>query len=595
MACLQKALPLFEHLRGHVRHYDHSIKQTLELLPILYQTLICVLVKLNKVEEALEMAERERNRALVDALLDRDVNTPSMNNCGLLKPFSPHSSWIQEAINTIKCPVLYYAIALNHVFLWLLLPKSGIVQFKHVNITELSSNGGSMDNVSVFSENSLTYVQPLVETIGVLRESLGVEPRRQGSKSANSSVISDDSLDDNESLISVGGEHLPSFSMISTPSTLSSSSTSSSSPSKMINMQPIVDLYDLLIHPVECALPRPPPGSAYRGQVIIVPDKDLYLVPFSLLKPEGRGEFLFQQFHLRYAPSLQSLVSEKKLKIPMRKKSAPSKLANRVSPSRGGDGSQLQVPNVSPSKIPISRTHSPGEAIITRTDGSTGLASSKPLHLVVGNPSVPINASQSSWQPMVGAEKETKRIADLLEATPLTGTQASKEVVVDKMNEAESIYLATNVSWTQSQFILAAKEDSLSDQSDLSNNSLPRRISGEGVSLLKRGVADGSAVGSMPEPHQYILTLSDFMDSKLKAKIVVISGAHRPDSTRVTADSLMVLAEGLLASGADTVLVPLWPTSNQGSRLMMNAFYSSLLYGSRASRALAYAMQVSSE
>ncbi|XP_003387135.1 PREDICTED: tetratricopeptide repeat protein 28 [Amphimedon queenslandica] len=591
MACLQKALPLFEHLRGHVRHYDHSIKQTLELLPILYQTLICVLVRLNKVEEALEMAERERNRALVDALIDRDISTPSMSSCGLLKPFSPNSSWIQDAISTIRCPVLYYAVALNHVFLWLLLPKSGIVQFKHVNITELSSNGtGNLDNVSMFSENSLTYVQPLVETIGSLRELLGVEPRRQSSKSANSSVISDDSLDDNESLISGGGEHVPTFSIISssTPSTMSSGSVSSS-PSKIINMQPINDLYDLLIHPVECALPRPPPGSAYRGQVIIVPDKDLYLVPFSLLKPEGKGEFLFQQFHIRYAPSLQSLVIERKMKIPLKKKSGSTKPNTRSSPSRGGvaTDSHLQVPNSS-SKIPLVRSHSPAADPLSQDP----LLPHKPIHLVVGNPSIPINASQSSWQPMVGAEKETKRIADLLEATPLTGTQASKPDVLDKLSDAHSIYFATNVSWTQSHFVLAAKEESLSDQSESSNHSLPRRVSGEGGALLKRGVADGSSISSLPEPHQYLLSLSDIMDNKIKSKIFVISGAHRPESNRITAESIMVMVEGLLASGADTVLVPLWPSSHHGSRLMMNGFYSSLLYGSRTSRALAYAMQV---
>lgn len=54
----------------------------------------------------------------------------------------------------------------------------------------------------------------------------------------------------------------------------------------------------------------------------------------------------------------------------------------------------------------------------------------------------------------------------------------------------------------------------------------------------------------------------------------------------------MCMAQAFLASGAECVVVPLWPASFQASRLMMNAFYSSLLYGSKASRALCYAMQV---
>ena len=617
MACLQKALPLFEHLRDTVRHYDHSIKQTLELLPILYQTLICVLVKLNKVEEALEMAERERNRALVDALIDHDVNRPSMKECGLMKPFAPNSSWIQEAINTIQCPVLYYCIALNHVFLWLLHPKTGIVQFQHVNITELGAMNNS-DNISVFSENSSTYVQPLVETIASVRESLGVEPRRQGAKSANSSVMSDDSLDDNESIISMG-DQLPAF--MATPA--------STSPLKAINMQPIIDLYDLLIHPVECALPRPPPGSAYRGQVIIVPDKDLYLVPFSLLRGESKPEFLYQQFHLRFAPSLQTLVSERRGRSMAKKKNTLSKLAHKVQqrnplsedtnslrpasriphksslPQPSKSSSSIPQPSKSSlpqplksssarSKSPDGRSKSPNEKSAGKSNDVNQLGPYKPVHLVVGNPSVPINASSSNWQSMVGAEKEIKRVSDLLGAKLLIGGQATKENVLSQLPEAESAYFATNMSWMQSQIVLSAKNEMLNGEttSEIGTSSLPRRLSGDGSVMTKRGVGDGSSVSSTPEPSQYMLSLSELIDTKLKAKIVVISASHRPDAPRITAESLMVMAEGLLASGADTVLLPLWPSSNQGSRLMMNAFYSSLLYGSRASRALAYAMQV---
>ena len=66
--CLQKALPLFEHMRQNVGSFDHGTKQTLELHPLLFQTLINVLVRLNKVEEVLEAAEMEHNRATTDAL-----------------------------------------------------------------------------------------------------------------------------------------------------------------------------------------------------------------------------------------------------------------------------------------------------------------------------------------------------------------------------------------------------------------------------------------------------------------------------------------------------------------------------------------------
>ena len=110
-------------------------------------------------------------------------------------------------------------------------------------------------------------------------------------------------------------------------------------------------------------------------------------------------------------------------------------------------------------------------------------------------------------------------------------------------------------------------------------------------SLFPAGEADG-AVNALPEPTQYLLTVSELITTPLTAKLVVISGGHRTESPRVTAKGLMCMAQALLAAGAECVLIPIWPSSFQASRLMMNAFYSSLIYGSKASRALRYAMQV---
>lgn len=109
--------------------------------------------------------------------------------------------------------------------------------------------------------------------------------------------------------------------------------------------------------------------------------------------------------------------------------------------------------------------------------------------------------------------------------------------------------------------------------------------------LFSPGEADG-AVNALPEPTQYLLTVSELITTPLTAKLVVISGGHRTESPRVTAKGLMCMAQALLAAGAECVLIPIWPSSFQASRLMMNAFYSSLIYGSKASRALRYAMQV---
>ena len=51
-----------------------------------------------------------------------------------------------------------------------------------------------------------------------------------------------------------------------------------------------------------------------------------------------------------------------------------------------------------------------------------------------------------------------------------------------------------------------------------------------------------------------------------------------------------LLPPALLAAGAQCVLVSLWPVPDTAVQLIMKAFYSSLLQGARASRALSEAM-----
>ena len=117
------------------------------------------------------------------------------SECGLLKSYSQASS-IQETIDTMHCPILYFSVALSHIYIWLLHPKSGIVQFQKVDMSEFGLPGS--DSASVFSESSSSYVQALVETVASLRESLGVQhcSSRLAAKSMSSSIS--DELDSGE-------------------------------------------------------------------------------------------------------------------------------------------------------------------------------------------------------------------------------------------------------------------------------------------------------------------------------------------------------------------------------------------------------------
>ena len=578
---LRKALPLFEHMRQNVGHYDHATKQTLELYPFLFQTLVNTLVRQGKVEEALEMAEMERNRAITDALAQRDVSRQAMKEVALMKQYTPNSSWIQEAIEAIRCPVLYFAVALNHIFIWMLHPKSGIVQFQQVDMQEFALTG--YDTASIYSESSSSYVQPLVDSVASVREALGVEQRyRLATKSVGSGISDDlDSGDDAESVVG---------STISAPAFRPGSSSSrgdsigmshQKGSRKPVNMAPVYELYDILIKPMEYVLPQPKSPGGTGGKVVIVPDKDLYLVPFSLLKGEGGTECLYQRYHLQVVPSLQSLIPPTPKPTPKvsRKQSLAPRSSRSPSPATPGlkGGSR--------------RSSSPSPLSHDQQNLRSGAQRLCPL--VVSNPAIPVSGAHCPWHSLIGVEKETRLLSDLLEVKPLSGKAASKEAVMRRLSSAECVHFITNVSWERGQLVLGPPDNSHSDSEDsIDGQGAESRVSGDGVAVGRRGVADGAA-NALPEPRDYLLTVGELMELRLSAKLVVLSGAHHSDGSRVSAKGLMCLAQAFLCSGVECVIVPLWATSLQASRLMMNAFYSSLVYGSRASRALAYGMQVS--
>ena len=525
---LQKALPLFEHLRQHVGHFDHATKHLLELYPILLQTLVNTLVKQGKVEEALEMAEMERNRAMAETLMQCEVSQQVLKTSGLFKPYTSNSSWIQETINTIQTPVLYFSVALNHVFIWLLHPKSGIVQFQQVDMMDF--NFPDSDSASVYSETSGSYIQPLVDSVAAVREALGVEMRFRLLAKSISSGMSDD-FDSGEDSDSFVGSSSSVPAAVFHHSQIDASAGKTSSPDQ-VNIQPVHELYDILIKPVEYALPRS--GGRSVGRLTIIPDKELYLVPFSLLKGEGVNECLYKRFHLQFAPSLQALND--------------ANVKNSSTSSLQVKASQHSLSPSTPAGEPSSCTNQ--EA------------------LVVGCPAVPSNCN---WQSLKGAEKEAKLVTGLLHSSALLYHSASKDRILKRLASAESVHLAANLSWSRCEVVLAPPDN-------------------------QQGVGEEETVvrgeGAMPDPSQYVLTASEIMESRMCAKLVVVSAAHRSDSPRVPGKGLMCMAQLLLAAGAECVLLPLWPSSFQASRLMMKAFYSSLIYGSKASRALRYAMQV---
>ena len=299
----------------------------------------------------------------------------------------------------------------------------------------------------------------------------------------------------------------------------------------------------MLIEPLEDDLPE-------GGELILVLDGDLYLLPFSMLRGGSNPEFLCERFNLIMAPSVASIK------------------ASRQSNKKPEDEEEGKM-NV----------------------------------LVAGNPRLPSSVvDQWGWHDIPQAAQEAETVAEILQTSPLVGDQATKADILDRMSEAECIHLACHVSWRMSAIVLGPGEFVESKSSEgcptitsttttaaKSKYALHNETIHEEESLEEIKSEDSSSTLDCPPLSEFLLTAADIQKLKLTAKLVVISSCYSKDE-KVSSEGLVALTRSLLAAGAQCVLVSLWPVPEQAVKLTMKALYSSLLQGSRVSRALAEAM-----
>lgn len=155
-------------------------------------------------------------------------------------------------------------------------------------------------------------------------------------------------------------------------------------PDPTIEAEQFKTLHQLLIEPIASVLPQDPDAP-----VILVPHRELFLVPFAALQDDA-GTHLIERHTLLNVPALQMLTM-----------AAP----DRRSPT--------------------------GEAV------------------VVGNPIMPTRdtlteALPQPLRPLPGAEQEARAIATALGTEPLIGRQATETTVTQKLSAAPIIHLATH-------------------------------------------------------------------------------------------------------------------------------------------------------
>jgi CHAT domain-containing protein len=258
-------------------------------------------------------------------------------------------------------------------------------------------------------------------------------------------------------------------------------------------------LHQLLIDPIASLLPKDP-----NAHVIFIPQGSLFQVPFPALQ-DANGTYLIEKHTILTAPSIQVLDLTRQQR---------QKLAQK--PANSGSA------------------------------------------LVLGNPTMPsvslsLGEPKQQLSPLPGAEAEAIAIAPLLNTQAITGAQATKAQIVQKMPQASIVHLATH--------------GLLEDVRGL----------GSAIALAPSGSDDG------------LLTAEEIFDMKLQANLVVLSACNTGEG-RITGDGVIGLSRALISAGVPSVIVSLWAVPDAPTSELMQAFYQNLQNNPDKAQALRQAM-----
>ncbi|WP_051502891.1 CHAT domain-containing protein [[Scytonema hofmanni] UTEX B 1581] len=252
-------------------------------------------------------------------------------------------------------------------------------------------------------------------------------------------------------------------------------------------------LHKVLIDPIAKLLPTDP-----NQRVIFIPQNELFLVPFPALEDQN-NKYLIEKHTILTAPAIQvlQLTSEKRERL------------------GGGMFASLQGKDA----------------------------------LVVGNPTMPSIITKSGEKPqqlatLPGAEAEAIKVAKLLKTKAMTGKVATKASIVQQMNKARIIHLATH-----------------------------------GLLDDFKGLGVPGAIALAPDNtgqiNDGLLTADEILNLNLNAVLVVLSACDTGEG-RITGDGVVGLSRSLISAGASSVIVSLWAVSDDSTEFLMTRFYENL-------------------
>lgn len=286
------------------------------------------------------------------------------------------------------------------------------------------------------------------------------------------------------------------------------SGKSDSSSSKAVHKNPVLqELHRLLIEPIADLLPTDP-----KARVIFIPQESLFLVPFPALQSQT-GQYLIERHTILSAPAIQVL---------------------------GLTHQQRQQVQTQPRATPV----------------------------VVGNPTMPMvvqipGEPPEQLTPLPAAEAEARKVASLLNTIALTGEQATKTRVKQKLPQARLIHLATHGL--------------------LEYGSQDEHVSLEGIGV------PGAIALAPSENDDGLLTASEILDLQLQAELVVLSACDTGRG-RITGDGVIGLSRAFISAGVPSVLVSLWAVSDDSTAQLMVSFYENLKHSPDKAQALRQAI-----
>ena len=156
--------------------------------------------------------------------------------------------------------------------------------------------------------------------------------------------------------------------------------------------------------------------------------------------------------------------------------------------------------------------------------------------LLVGDPCLKkARKKHRRLNPLPWAREEVKTIGEILNSTPLTGEEATKDEVLKQLGSVALVHIAAHGDMEAGEILL---------------------------------VPNIGGTSRTPKENDYMLRMSDVQAVQLRARLVVLSCCHSAQG-KITPEGVVGIGRAFLGAGARSVLVSLWAVDDEATMKFM--------------------------